>query len=105
MRLLFYILAAIALLAGILFGALNADLTHVDLYFVQFDLMLGVALLLAMLAGALLAWLLLSLGVIWPLRRRLARERRNARRDSAASVPGNDTMASAAAVSQERGSA
>ena len=88
MRLLFYILAVMALLAGILFGALNADAAHVDLYFVQFDLMLGVALLLAMLAGALLAWLLLSLGVIWPLRRRLARERRESRRAVASSVVG-----------------
>ena len=80
MRLLFYILAVAALLAGILFGALNAGTAHIDLYFVQFDLMLGVALLLAMLIGALLAWLLLSLGVIWPLRRRLARERKESRR-------------------------
>ena len=88
MRLLFYILAVAALLAGILFGALNAGTAHIDLYFIQFDLMLGVALLLAMLIGALLAWLLLLLGVIWPLQRRLARERREARRAIHA-TPGN----------------
>ncbi|MEZ5465949.1 MAG: lipopolysaccharide assembly protein LapA domain-containing protein [Lysobacteraceae bacterium] len=92
MRLLFYILAVTALLAGILFGALNADTARVDLYFVQFDLMLGVALLLAMLLGALLAWLLLSLGVIWPLRRRLARERKEARRVIAAADQGNSAQ-------------
>ena len=86
MRVLFYVLAVFFLLAGLLFGALNAEAARIDLYFVQFDLMLGVALLLAVLLGAVLAWLMLSLGVIWPLRRRLARERRQSRQSSDASA-------------------
>ena len=94
MRLLFYVLAAACLLAGILFGALNAESAHVDLYFVQFDLMLGVALLLAMLVGALLSWLMLSLGVIWPLQRRLSKERKQSRQAAklaeSASAPTSD---------------
>lgn len=89
MRLLFYILAAFCLLAGILFGALNSASAHVDLYFVDFDLMLGVALLLAMLLGALLSWLLLSVGVIWPLKRRLSREQKQAARQAVASETGS----------------
>jgi len=85
MRMLFYLVGAACLAAGLLFGALNASIVTVDLYVVQFEMMLGVALLTAMLLGATLGWVLLGLGVILPLRRQVARGRRAGSSSSAMS--------------------
>lgn len=74
MRLIKAILAVLFVLLGVLFSALNRDPVSVDLGFASLDTFLGAALLVALLAGALLAGLVLLAGVVWPLRRRLRGE-------------------------------
>jgi lipopolysaccharide assembly protein A len=54
MRYLFAILFAVVLASGLLFGALNPQPVTVDLYYFAFEPRLGVALLLALLLGAVL---------------------------------------------------
>ncbi|KFN45263.1 lipopolysaccharide assembly protein LapA domain-containing protein [Arenimonas composti] len=74
MRLIKALLALLFVIAGVLFGALNRRPVDVELGFHTLtDVTLGTALLLALLAGALLAGLVLTLGVVWPLRLRLRR--------------------------------
>jgi uncharacterized integral membrane protein len=73
MRVVFFLLALLFLLAGILFGALNAAEVGLDFHWFSLTLPLGVALLGFALLGAMLAGLVLGLTVIWPQRRRIAR--------------------------------
>lgn len=76
MRVVWTLLALLFVLAGAVFGALNGDSVAFDFYFFQPTLHKGAALLAAFLAGWLVAGLMLWLGVIMPLKRRLARQRR-----------------------------
>lgn len=78
MRLTKAFLALLFVLLGVLFSALNRDPVRIDLGFASVDTFLGAALLLAVLAGAVLAGLVLLAGVVWPMRRRLRAERRDA---------------------------
>ena len=80
MRLLLPLIALACLALGFAFGALNPQPVHVDLFGFGIDLGLGIALLLAALTGAVLAWLALGLFVLWPLRRRLRQSEANALR-------------------------
>jgi putative membrane protein len=74
MRLIKALLALLFIVFGVLFGALNRDPVRIDLGFRSFEnFSLGTSLLLAVLLGALLAGLVLTAGVIWPLRHRLRR--------------------------------
>lgn len=74
MRLIKALLALLFVAFGVLFGALNRDPVRIDLGFFSFEnFSLGTSLLLAVLLGALLAGLVLTVGVIWPLRHRLRR--------------------------------
>jgi putative membrane protein len=73
MRVVTLLLVLLFAVAGAVFGALNETPIRIDLYWWSFSIPQGLALLLAALFGALLAGLLLLLGVIWPQRRRLAR--------------------------------
>lgn len=75
MRVLQILIAIVFVALGMVFSALNADPVVIDLYFDRFSLPLGVILLLAMLAGAVLGGLALLAGVVWPLRRQLRRAR------------------------------
>ena len=76
MRILFLLLALLFLAAGIVFGALNPAPVTVDFYWLQAPVSLGFALLAAALLGAVLAGMVLLTSVIWPLRARLRRARR-----------------------------
>jgi uncharacterized integral membrane protein len=58
---------------GVVFGALNKQPVHVDLWFRSLDGRLGLVLLAVLLAGALLGGLVVTAGVVWPMRRRLGR--------------------------------
>jgi len=78
MRLLRILLALACLAAGIVVGALNTQLVRLDLGLVELTPSLGVALILALLLGVLVGGLALAAGVVWPLRRRLARAERDA---------------------------
>ncbi len=73
MRILLTLVALGLLSLGFVFGALNPTAVGIDLFGFDFTLRLGLALLLAALAGALTAGLLLWLLVLMPQRRRLRR--------------------------------
>lgn len=80
MRLLVILIVLLFAAAGVVFGALNADLVNYDLVFTHVDLPKGAALIAALLAGWILGGLLVWLFAVQPMRRRL----RRARRDQAA---------------------
>lgn len=89
MRIVFLLLALLFLAVGIVFGALNPAPVTVDFYWLQVPVSLGFALLVGALAGAVVAGLVLTLSVIWPLRARL---RRAQRRSTAAVASGAGTQ-------------
>lgn len=74
MRLLNAVVALLFIALGVLFGALNREPVRIEFGFHTIEgATLGPTLLLAMFAGALLAGLVLTVAVIWPLRLRLRR--------------------------------
>ena len=79
MRLLVILVLLFFVAAGIVLGALNADLVSYDLAFVRLVLPKGAALLGALLVGWLLGGLTAWLGTRWTLgrsRRKLAEARK-----------------------------
>jgi lipopolysaccharide assembly protein A len=77
MRLALPLLALLCAVLGVLFGALNPQAVHVDLYWMTLDVRLGVALLAAIFAGALLGGFAVIVGMVLPLQRRLRKLRRD----------------------------
>lgn len=75
MRLIKSLIALCFIALGILFGALNTQPVHVELWFRSIDSRLGLALLCALLVGAFIGGLAVTLGVVWPMRRSLGRLR------------------------------
>ena len=73
MRFFKALFALLFIAVGVVFGALNQAQVHVDLWFRAFDARLGFTLLAVLLSGALLGGLVVTVGVVWPLRRRLHR--------------------------------
>jgi uncharacterized integral membrane protein len=73
MRLLKTLIALMFVALGVVFGALNRQTVHIDLWYAAYDVRLGVALIALLLGGALLGGLVVTAGVVWPLRRRLRR--------------------------------
>ena len=83
MRVLLHVLIALAFVAGgIVFGALNPQYVALDFRLFHLVASVGVALLIAVLIGAMLGGIAVVVGVAWPLQRRL----RKARRELAASA-------------------
>lgn len=76
MRLVFFLLTILAVVLGIVFGALNGHEVELDFHFRKLVLPLGVALLWFAFLGAFVAGFLLWLGVIFPQRRRISALRR-----------------------------
>lgn len=74
---------------GVIFGALNRQDVHIDLWFRSVDGRLGLVLLTVLLLGALLGGLAVTAGVVWPMRRRLGRTHRT-QLGPDASEPSND---------------
>lgn len=68
---LLFAFACVAL--GAIVGALNRQVATIDFAAVQVSTTLGVALLAALLLGVVLGGLAIAIGVVLPLRRRLAR--------------------------------
>ena len=91
MRLALPLFALLCAVLGVLFGALNPQDVRVDLYWLTLDIRLGVALLGAILAGAILGGFAVILGVVMPLQRRLRRLRRERAQLPAASKPSETT--------------
>jgi uncharacterized integral membrane protein len=75
-RWLTIIIGALVVLVALLFSAANLERIALDLYFAEFTLPAGVLVLGAVLIGAVLAGSVLYLGVIVPLRLKLAGTRR-----------------------------
>jgi len=69
-------LAVVVVLAAIVFSIINIESVRLDLLFGAFSAPLGILVLVALLLGALAAGLTLYVGVVLPLRMRLARARR-----------------------------
>jgi putative membrane protein len=78
MRLIRAFIALCFVALGIVFGALNRQPVRVDLWFAAFEGRLGLVLLGVLLAGAVLGGVIVTLGVVLPLRRSLARPRTDA---------------------------
>ena len=72
------LLALVFATAGFLFGALNSDLVHVDFHLFQIPSSLGVALLGALFVGAALGGIAVTIGIVWPLQRRVRKLSRDA---------------------------
>lgn len=73
MRLIKSLIALCFITVGVVFGALNKLPVHIDLWFAAIDARLGLILLTVLLLGALIGGLVVTAGVVWPLRRRLHR--------------------------------
>jgi uncharacterized integral membrane protein len=71
MRLLKSLIALMFVVLGVVFGALNRQVVHLDLWHAQYDVRLGLTLIAVLLGGALLGGLVVTAGVVWPLRRQM----------------------------------
>ena len=71
MRLIKSLLALCFVVLGVIFGALNKQRVHVDVWFDGIDGSLGLVLLTVLLLGAFIGGLVVAAGLVWPLRRRL----------------------------------
>lgn len=76
MRLVRLLIALLCIAAGVAIGTLNSQAITLELGFLTLRSTLGVALLAAMLFGAIIGGLLLAASVILPLRQQLRRARR-----------------------------
>ena len=73
MRLIKSLIALMFIALGMVFGALNRQVVLLDLWYHQFDVRLGLTLIVVLLGGALLGGLVVTAGVGWPLRRQMRR--------------------------------
>jgi uncharacterized integral membrane protein len=73
MRLIKALIALCFVLMGVVFGALNRQRVHVDLWFDSVDARLGLVLLTVVLLGSFIGGVVVMAGVVWPMRRRLNR--------------------------------
>ncbi len=79
----FILMAIVAIVIGLLVGTLNADPVQLDLLWVQFELPLGLSILLGFSAGLVTGISALYLTRILPLRLQLRKARAaSARQDS-----------------------
>jgi len=91
MRVLLQILIALVFMAGgVLFGAFNPQSVNIDFHWFVVPANLGVALLIAVLFGALLGGIAVTVGIAWPLQRQL----RKARRELGAARPATAALQS-----------
>ena len=71
MRLIKSLIALMFVVLGVVFGALNRQVVHLDLWHAEYDVRLGLTLIVVLLGGALLGGLVVTAGVVWPLRRQM----------------------------------
>lgn len=74
MRLIRLLVAIACIAAGAIVGALNPQPLSVDLGFTSIPSTLGVTILVALLAGAIIGGLMLAFSVVLPLRRQPRRK-------------------------------
>lgn len=91
-RLIFIVIAVLAVAAGLLLGTLNADPVTLDLLWVQLNWPLGLVLVMALAVGVLLGMVFTWLLQVWPARLALRRARAAGQRPATPSDPdvGND---------------
>ena len=70
MRVIKALLAIAFVLFGLVFGVLNRQSVHVDVWVRSFDMRLGLLLLTILFVGAFVGGAAVMTGVVWPLRRR-----------------------------------
>jgi len=71
----FILMALIAIVIGLLVGTLNSDTVSLDLLWIQFDLPLGLAILLGFSVGLISGLGMIYLGRVLPLRLQLRKAR------------------------------
>ena len=90
----FYLTAIAAVFIGLLVGTLNSAPVQLDLLWVQFELPLGLAVLMGFATGVLVGLILLYLGRVLPLRVSLRKARsalaRHETHETRDSSPGDD---------------
>lgn len=74
-RLIFIVIAVLAIAAGLLLGTLNADPVSLDLLWVQLNWPLGLVLVMALAVGTLLGMAFTWLLQVWPAKLALRRAR------------------------------
>jgi putative membrane protein len=74
-RIGFILVAIAAIVVGLLVGTLNSDLVQLDLLWVQFELPLGLVILLGFSLGVLTGLSMLYLARVLPLRLQLRKAR------------------------------
>jgi putative membrane protein len=74
-RLIFIIIAVLAVFGGLVVGTLNADPVNLDLLWVQINWPLGLVLVAALVIGVLLGITLTWIFQVWPARLALKRAR------------------------------
>ena len=88
MRLIRLLAAIACLVVGIAVGALNPQPIALDLGFTTLRASLGVAVLVALLAGVVVGGLILTMSTVLPLRQRLRRAK--ASKPAAVALPPSD---------------
>jgi len=87
----FYLVAIAAILVGLLIGTLNSTPVQLDLLWIQFELPLGLAVLLGFSAGLVIGLLLLYLYRVLPMNVQLRKARTAlAKQDTQDLKPNND---------------
>ena len=71
----FYLVAILTVVIGLLLGTLNSAPVQLDLLWIQFELPLGLAVLLGFSSGVLIGLLLLYLARVLPLKVQLRKAR------------------------------
>ena len=74
-RLIFIVIAVLAIFAGLVLGTLNADPVLVDLLWIQLNWPLGLVLVMALAVGIVVGVTATWLLQVWPARMALRRER------------------------------
>ena len=82
MPLLKTLLALAFIMIGIVFGALNRDAMHIDLFFTTLQASIGLTVLLVLLLGCLLGGMVVLATVVWPMRGALARAEKAAEKSA-----------------------
>jgi uncharacterized integral membrane protein len=72
-RLMFGLVAIIAIVVGLLVGTLNSDRVTLDLLWIQIQWPLGLLILLSLSSGLLLGFILIYVSQVFPLRLRLSK--------------------------------
>ena len=89
-RLMFALVAIIAIATGLLVGTLNSDRVTLDLLWIQIQWPLGLLLLLSLSSGLLLGIILIYFSQVFPLRLKLRKSQAQAARADNREIAGVD---------------